>query len=91
MRLSWVDLKRVDLAEQEAGDGIPAVGDALLVGARGGKCERAGGIGRRDGIQLIPAQISSDLECVAASCQHDRIENLPDCCLILREGAGRGS
>ena len=50
-----IDLKCVDLAEQKAGDGVAAIGDALLIGARGGECKGACGVRRRDGVELVPA------------------------------------
>ena len=54
-----VDRKGVDLAEEKTGDGVAAVGDTLLVGSGGGEGERAGRIGRGDGIELIPAEIAA--------------------------------
>ena len=86
-----VDLEGVDLAEQEAGDGVAAVGDALLVGAGGGEGEGAGGVGRRDGVELVPAEVDAGFEGVPAARADDGVDELPDGGLVLREGAGRGA
>ena len=86
-----IDLEVVDLAEEEACEGVAAVGDALLVGAGGGECEEAGGAGRRDGVENVPAEVEARFEGVTAAGEDGGFEYLPDGCLVLREGAGRGA
>ena len=91
LALLQIDLKRVDLAEEEAGDGVAAVGYALLIGSGGGERKGAGGIGRRDGVELIPAEIEAELELMRSASVGDVVDCLPDRGLILREGAGGGA
>ena len=87
-----IDLEGVDLAEEEAGEGVAAVGDALLVvGAGGGEGEGAGGVGRGDGVELVPAEVDAGLEGVGAVGEDDGVDELPDGGLELREGAGGGA
>ena len=86
-----VDLEGVDLAEEEAGDSVAAVGNALLVGSGGGEGEGAGGVGGRDGVELVPAEVYAGAEGVAAVSEDDGVEELPDGGLKLGEGAGGGA
>ena len=86
-----VDLEGVDLAEEEAGDGVAAVGDALLVGSGGGEGEGAGGVGGRDGVEFVPAEVDAGFEGVAAASEDDGVDELPDGGLVQREGAGGGA
>ncbi len=84
-----VDLESVDLAEQEAGDGVAAAGDALLIRASGGEGEGAGGVRRCDGVELVPAEVGAGFEGVSATGVDDRVDELPDGGLIGGEGTGR--
>ncbi len=69
-----VDLEGIDLAEEEAGDGVAAVGDALLIGSSGGEGKGAGGIGRGNGVELIPAEVAAELECVRAAGEDEAVD-----------------
>ena len=60
----------------------------LLIGAGGGEGEGAGGVGRRDGVELVPAEVDAGFEGVAAASEDDGVDELPDGGLELREGAG---
>src|SRR6185503_1208158 len=86
-----IDLEGIDLAEKEAGEGVAGAGDALLVSSGGGERERAGRMGRRDGVELIPAKIGPGFDCVLSVGEENGVGQLPDGGLILREGAGRGA
>ena len=86
-----VDLEGVDLAEEKAGDGVAAVGDALLIGAGGGEGEGAGWIGRGDGVELIPAEVDAGFEGVRAADEDEAVDELPDGGLVAGEGAGGGA
>ena len=93
-----IDGKGVDLAEKEAGERV-AVGalirrgdrETLLIGAGCGEEEGAGGIERRDRVELVPAEVAAELESVPAGVDLKRIDELPDARLIPRKDAGGGA
>src|SRR3569833_458072 len=84
-----VDLEVIDLAEEEAGDRVAAIGYALLIGTCAGKRKSAGWVRRCDGVQLVPAEIEPEFELVRSAGPGKVVDCLPDGGLILREGAGR--
>ena len=93
-----VDVEGIDLAEEEAGEGVAAGGGGaavggLGVGSGGGKGEGAGGVGGGDGVELVPADIGAELEAGGGrgACSSRVSVELPDGGLVLREGAGGGA
>ncbi len=91
-----VDREGINLAEEEAGEAVAAggaggAGGGLRVGPGGGEGKAAGGIGRGDGVELVPADVGADAEVVFAAGEEDGVGELPDAGLVLREDAGGGA
>jgi len=86
--LLQIDLECVHLAKQKTGDGVPAIGNTLLIGPGSRKREGAGRIGRRHCVQLVPAKIKAKLELMRSSRVRNIIDRLPRGSLVLRERAG---
>jgi len=86
-----IDLEGVNLAEKEAGDGVATAGDALLVGTGGREGEGACGVGRRDGVELIPAEVDAGFDGMRAAGVDDGVDHLPDGSLEVCEGARGGT
>ena len=61
------------------------------VGAGCGEGEGAGGVWGGDGVELVPADVGSELHLVAAAGVADGVDELPDGGLVLGEGAGGGA
>ncbi len=87
LALLEIDLKCIDLAEEEAGNGVPAVGYTLLISTRVGEPKRTRRVGRGYGVEFIPAVIEPDLQGVPASCPGRGVNHLPNRGLILRKRA----
>ena len=74
-----VDGEGVHLAEEEAGEGVAARGlasGASGIGACGSEGEGAGGIGGRDGVQLVAAEVGAGFDGVRANVVNDRVDQL---------------
>src|SRR5215831_1546885 len=89
--LLQINLERIHLAEKEAGESVSARGYALLVCAGDRKCERAGRIRRRYGVELVPPQIGARFEGVSSAHIRNAIDELPNSGLKVGRSAGRGA
>ena len=74
LRSLQVDLESIDLTQQEARERVAAVGNALLIRSGSRKCEGTGGVGGRNSIELIPAEVDSCFEVVRPARVDDRVE-----------------